>query len=101
MIRAAVLSCAAILLFAAACTNDGEGPAAPSPTPAAPTPTPSPGALSQLAIPEPPSTDLFDLARRLGGLEGEVPTPVNAAPPDYRLGDRRDFIVVRLPPFGD
>jgi immune inhibitor A len=114
MRRAAALSFAALplaalllLLVASACDGGNDRStaptaAAPSPSPAAAVASPTPIAepASEQAIPVPPPRDPVDLARRLQGLEGEVPTQVNASAPDYAVGDRQDFIVLRLAPFG-
>ncbi len=113
MRRAAVLSLrasvvATLLLLVIACTQGGREstppeatPPTPSPAPAVTSPTPTSGTMLAQAIPTPPSRDLIDLARRLGRFEGEVPTQVNSTPPDYRLGQRQDFIILQLPSFGE
>jgi immune inhibitor A len=103
----AALPLAALLLLVGACDGGADRSTAPtatspslSPSPAVATPTPTAEPASEQAIPVPPPRDVVDLARRLSGLEGAVPTQLNADPPDYTVGQRQDFTVLRLAPFG-
>ncbi len=99
---AASLCALLLLLLAGACGDQEAGERTPTPEPtqaatatAAATPTPS----SEGAVL--PSRDPVDLARRLAGLQGDVPERVNPSPPDYAVGHRELFHIVHMAPPGE
>lgn len=99
---AAFLFPVVLLLLAGACSHEG---AAPTPSPAT-TPTPRATAATPAATPYPgevalPQRDIVDLARRLHGVTGEIPTSVNPTPPDYAVGDRSLFYIMQFAPPGE
>jgi immune inhibitor A len=93
MKRAALLLVLSLAL--AGCSGDRAAP--PGGGPAAPVIRAVPSA-SEAPLPEveAPRADPLDLARRLRGVT--VPAAAPTAPPDYRVGDQRDFWVVQSDP---
>lgn len=63
--------------------------AEPSPSP---TPSPEPSTLEKIRATYPlPERDLFSLAQRLGRVGGGARRVINAAPPEYQVGDKATF----------
>jgi immune inhibitor A len=104
-ISAALLSLALLILVSAvSCRDDGkQSPAAsatPSPAIASATPSPQPSEQTTFDLDSLPSRDLFDLARRLEGVE-DAPYPVNATPQNLAVGDHQVFKLVLMPSPGE
>ncbi|MDI6857030.1 MAG: immune inhibitor A [Dehalococcoidia bacterium] len=96
---AASLLALLLLLLPVACDDDG-APATPTAAPtiaATPSPAATPTPARDVSLPR---RNLVELARRLRGVTGDIPTQVNAVPPAYQVGDTHTFSLLHMAPPG-